>query len=568
MERMAIGVIWIVIVVPDSLAMRYRMQSTDLLSHVLVDVVHLDAQCHDQFLHCGVLPPTGVNISMYICRYFASIGVDWLKEDSCYDTGESAVAIQHYAKLRDALNATGRRIWYALCGWEPFYASDPTAGNKLANSARIGPDTGSGWAAVLKNVDNTHGIGQYAGAQSSGGYWNDGSLQLSPGTGCSSSTPACANDTMCASPLTCVDGVCQGPTTVPSATCMTQSRHRTMFSLWCVLGLNLVTTGNLPSIANNDRFTMATWANEEAIAVNQDAAAWSATRYGRRLDPYAPLVASLRNPRQPSDGSLPHARVAECGGEPALQQWVVGTASNYTLQCTGALGGQLAIYAALDDCHTDIVYDGCTFDPTVETCAGRGNYTHFQFDLGSDGALRSRYLRGYCITYRPSDEAVIAAPCGAPLSQDQQWHYVNKQLMPGNTSKCLTAGTTPPPASNATTAVFGRPLTALTTPTHGASPAENATAGGAYAVLLLNNGAAATNVTCDRACVANMQLPTAFPATAYVRDLWAHSALSPVADIRAGLTLPVAGGGASRLLKLCTTAVECSTPATLRNRQN
>lgn len=71
-------------------------------------------------------------------RYFASIGVDWLKEDSCYDSGDSAVAIQHYATLRDALNATGRKIWYALCGWEPFYASDPSAGNLLANSARIG----------------------------------------------------------------------------------------------------------------------------------------------------------------------------------------------------------------------------------------------------------------------------------------------------------------------------------------------------------------------------------------------------------------------------------------------
>lgn len=132
---------------------------------------------------------------------------------------------------------------------------------------------------MLKNVDNTHGIGQFAGAHPTGGYWNDGSLQLSPGTGCSGSTHACVNDTMCASPLQCVDGVCQDATVLPSATCMTRSRHRSMFSLWCVLGLNLVTTGNLPLIATNDPFTMATWTNEEAIAINQDAAAWTATRW-------------------------------------------------------------------------------------------------------------------------------------------------------------------------------------------------------------------------------------------------------------------------------------------------
>ena len=52
--------------------------------------------------------------------YFARIGVDWLKSDSCYDSGDQATAISHYARMRDALNATGRRIWFALCGWEPY----------------------------------------------------------------------------------------------------------------------------------------------------------------------------------------------------------------------------------------------------------------------------------------------------------------------------------------------------------------------------------------------------------------------------------------------------------------
>lgn len=135
--------------------------------------------------------------------------------------------------MRDALNATGRPIWYALCGWEPFYASDPKGGTRLANSARIGPDTGSGWSAVLKNIDNLNGIGRFAGHAMAGGFWNDGSLQLAPGVGCHGGDD--------------------------ESTCMSRARHRSMFSLYCVHALNLVMTGNLPGIAQLDPAVMETW---------------------------------------------------------------------------------------------------------------------------------------------------------------------------------------------------------------------------------------------------------------------------------------------------------------------
>ena len=71
------------------------------------------------------------------CRY---------KEDSCYASGDQETvcgglpchalptaraqscprnpqAIEEYATMRDALNQTGRPIWFALCGWEPWYCS-------------------------------------------------------------------------------------------------------------------------------------------------------------------------------------------------------------------------------------------------------------------------------------------------------------------------------------------------------------------------------------------------------------------------------------------------------------
>ena len=64
-----------------------------------------------------------------------------------------------------------------------------------------------------------------------------------------------------------------------------------MFSAWCVLGLNLVATGNLPLIHQLDPFVTETWTNFEAIAVNQDAVAWTAARPGKRLD-NGPALAS------------------------------------------------------------------------------------------------------------------------------------------------------------------------------------------------------------------------------------------------------------------------------------
>lgn len=44
---------------------------------------------------------------------FASWGVDYLKEDSCGGTTHGTVWDQ-YAKMRDALNKTGRQIWYSI----------------------------------------------------------------------------------------------------------------------------------------------------------------------------------------------------------------------------------------------------------------------------------------------------------------------------------------------------------------------------------------------------------------------------------------------------------------------
>jgi hypothetical protein len=39
---------------------------------------------------------------------------------SCYAPSDQPTALAQYAAMRDALNATGRPMWFALCGWEPW----------------------------------------------------------------------------------------------------------------------------------------------------------------------------------------------------------------------------------------------------------------------------------------------------------------------------------------------------------------------------------------------------------------------------------------------------------------
>lgn len=55
-------------------------------------------------------------------QYFADAGADYVKEDSCCGSQTPSVAFADYARMRDALNATGRHIYFALCGWEDWYA--------------------------------------------------------------------------------------------------------------------------------------------------------------------------------------------------------------------------------------------------------------------------------------------------------------------------------------------------------------------------------------------------------------------------------------------------------------
>lgn len=103
-------------------------------------------------------------------RQFARWGVDYLKHDSCWASGERSAAFAQYAAMRDALNATGRPILYSLCGWSSWYSPE---GAKLGNSWRISADCDE-WANVYVAVRTNELLAAYAGP----GAFNDPDMLL------------------------------------------------------------------------------------------------------------------------------------------------------------------------------------------------------------------------------------------------------------------------------------------------------------------------------------------------------------------------------------------------------
>lgn len=88
-----------------------------------------------------------------------------MKEDSCSASQDHNTAFAEYGKMRDALNATGRHIYFSLCGWNSWYAP---VGWSLGNSWRIAGDCND-WGSVINAINTNAPLTSYARP----GGWND-----------------------------------------------------------------------------------------------------------------------------------------------------------------------------------------------------------------------------------------------------------------------------------------------------------------------------------------------------------------------------------------------------------
>mmetsp|Transcript_11176 Transcript_11176/g.20328 ORF Transcript_11176/g.20328 Transcript_11176/m.20328 type:complete len:427 (+) Transcript_11176:55-1335(+) len=172
---------------------------------------------------------------------FASWGVDYVKEDNCHaSTGpnDKDVLFQQFAAFRDALNATGRPIFFSVCGggdqvpWAnlSYYATDPRGGPGLANSWRISPDC-TEW---LTCTQAAHISSQVRSVSVRGGF-NDPDMLLGSSKG--------------------------------TEMWLTPIQSRTQFFVWAVLMAPLL-LGTSPEKLT--AYDLETYSADEVLQVNQD----------------------------------------------------------------------------------------------------------------------------------------------------------------------------------------------------------------------------------------------------------------------------------------------------------
>jgi len=174
--------------------------------------------------------PGSLNYEKIDARTFAEWGVDFVKEDSCYAPDEPKTAFEQYGKMRDALNATGRKILFSLCGVHSWYALE---GAKYGNMWRISQDC-SNWGRVLLAINTMAQLSRFSGP----GGWNDPDMLLGSSN--------------------------------HSSVSLLPHQSRSMFSLWCILSAPLLIGSNIVALSPWD---LATYSNTRLIAVNQDPSA-------------------------------------------------------------------------------------------------------------------------------------------------------------------------------------------------------------------------------------------------------------------------------------------------------
>ncbi|XP_058110606.1 alpha-galactosidase 3 isoform X2 [Magnolia sinica] len=156
-------------------------------------------------------------------KMFASWGVDYLKYDNCFNLGIKPQ--KRYPPMQDALNATGRTIFYSICEWGE---DDPALwAGKVGNSWRTTNDINDSWASMTTLADLNDKWAAYAGP----GGWNDPDM-LEVGNGG-----------------------------------MTYQEYRAHFSIWALMKAPLLVGCD---IRNMTAETMEILTNKEVIAVNQD----------------------------------------------------------------------------------------------------------------------------------------------------------------------------------------------------------------------------------------------------------------------------------------------------------
>jgi len=178
-------------------------------------------------------------------KTYASWGVDYLKYDNC--NADPRTPEERYPIMRDALNKSGRAIFYSMCEWG---VDDPAKWAKdVGNSWRTTGDISDSWDSMIGIIDKNNEWADFAGP----GGWNDPDM-LEVGNGG-----------------------------------MTYDEYRTHFSLWALSKAPLLIGCD---VTKKDPQTFEILLNKEVIAIDQDRLGVQGRKvaHGLRADPAAVII--------------------------------------------------------------------------------------------------------------------------------------------------------------------------------------------------------------------------------------------------------------------------------------
>lgn len=193
----------------------------------MIDYVHLQGLLFGLYSDAGNKTcagrPGSLGYEKEDALTYAEWKVDYLKYDNCNSDGIDPK--ERYPVMRDALNATGRHIFFSLCEWG---VEDPaTWAPEVGNSWRTTGDISDNWETMINRADLNNAWAKYAGPYG----WNDPDM-LEIGNGG-----------------------------------MTSTEYETHFSLWCLMKAPLLIGCDVTNMSPD---TLRILTNQDAIDISQD----------------------------------------------------------------------------------------------------------------------------------------------------------------------------------------------------------------------------------------------------------------------------------------------------------
>jgi len=167
--------------------------------------------------------PASLGYESIDANTWASWGVDYLKYDNCNTDGTPPET--RYPVMRDALNATGRRMLFSMCEWG--VDNPATWATTVGNSWRTTGDINDNFESMIRNAEKNNNWWTYAGP----GGWNDPDMLEVGNLG------------------------------------LSHNESMAHFSLWALVKSPLLIGCNVVDISSE---TLSILTNTEVIAINQD----------------------------------------------------------------------------------------------------------------------------------------------------------------------------------------------------------------------------------------------------------------------------------------------------------